>query len=184
MDEGLTGPATYMVSLGSDPDESNGHGVVSEYDVVVSVTLSETTDASVSVGSLLTFTSANWDQTQPVSVVAVSDAVSEADVESFVVSHSTTSVLATGTKYGGGVEWSPRSVYVVDDDVAKVSVVGVGMRSHSGVAQKMFSALAADGVNIKVITTSEIKVSVLIDRKYMELAVQSLHGAFGLDAVA
>lgn len=71
---------------------------------------------------------------------------------------------------------------VVDDDVAKVSVVGVGMRSHSGVAQKMFSALAADGVNIKVITTSEIKVSVLIDRKYMELAVQSLHGAFGLDA--
>lgn len=71
---------------------------------------------------------------------------------------------------------------VVDDDVAKVSVVGVGMRSHSGVAQKMFSALANDGVNIKVITTSEIKVSVLIDRKYMELAVQSLHGAFGLDA--
>lgn len=71
---------------------------------------------------------------------------------------------------------------VVDDDVAKVSVVGVGMRSHSGVAQKMFAALAADGVNIKVITTSEIKVSVLIDRKYMELAVQSLHGAFGLDA--
>ncbi len=70
---------------------------------------------------------------------------------------------------------------VVDDDVAKVSVVGVGMRSHSGVAQKMFAALAADGVNIKVITTSEIKVSVLIDRKYMELAVQSLHGAFGLD---
>ncbi|MEM7524338.1 MAG: aspartate kinase [Pseudomonadota bacterium] len=71
---------------------------------------------------------------------------------------------------------------VIDDDVAKVSVVGVGMRSHSGVAQKMFSALASDGVNIKVITTSEIKVSVLIDRKYMELAVQSLHGAFGLDA--
>lgn len=71
---------------------------------------------------------------------------------------------------------------VVDDDVAKVSVVGIGMRSHSGVAQKMFGALAADGVNIKVITTSEIKVSVLIDRKYMELAVQSLHGAFGLDA--
>ena len=71
---------------------------------------------------------------------------------------------------------------VVDDDVAKVSVVGIGMRSHSGVAQKMFSALAADGVNIKVITTSESNVSVLIDRKYMELAVQSLHGAFGLDA--
>jgi aspartate kinase len=70
---------------------------------------------------------------------------------------------------------------VVDDEVAKVSVVGIGMRSHSGVAQKMFSALAGEGINIKVITTSEIKVSVLIDRKYMELAVQALHKAFGLD---
>jgi len=71
---------------------------------------------------------------------------------------------------------------VVDDEVAKVSVVGIGMRSHSGVAQKMFSALAAEGINIKVITTSEIKVSVLIDRRYMELAVQALHDAFGLEA--
>lgn len=71
---------------------------------------------------------------------------------------------------------------VVDGDVSKVSVVGIGMKSHSGVAKTMFSALAADGVNIKVITTSEIKVSVLIDRKYTELAVQSLHAAFGLDA--
>lgn len=70
---------------------------------------------------------------------------------------------------------------VVDDEVAKVSVVGIGMRSHSGIAQRMFSALAGEGINIKVITTSEIKVSVLIDRKYMELAVQSLHKAFGLD---
>ncbi|MEM7237637.1 MAG: aspartate kinase, partial [Pseudomonadota bacterium] len=71
---------------------------------------------------------------------------------------------------------------IVDDEVAKVSVVGIGMRSHTGVAQKMFSALAADGVNIQVITTSEIKVSVLIDRRYMELAVQGLHKAFGLEA--
>ena len=70
---------------------------------------------------------------------------------------------------------------VVDDDVANVSVVGIGMRSHTGVAQKMFAALAAEGINIKVITTSEIKVSVLIDRKYMELAVQALHRAFDLD---
>jgi aspartate kinase len=69
---------------------------------------------------------------------------------------------------------------VVDDEVAKVSVVGIGMRSHSGVARTMFSALAAEGINIKVITTSEIKVSVLIDRKYMELAVQALHKVFGL----
>jgi aspartate kinase len=69
---------------------------------------------------------------------------------------------------------------VADPDVAKVSVVGVGMRSHAGVAQKMFAALAAEGVNIKVITTSEIKVSVLIDRKYLELAVRALHDAFEL----
>ncbi|MEM6974040.1 MAG: aspartate kinase [Pseudomonadota bacterium] len=69
---------------------------------------------------------------------------------------------------------------VVDDAVAKVSVVGIGMRSHAGVASKMFETLANEGVNIKVITTSEIKVSVLIDRKYMELAVQALHDAFGL----
>ena len=75
-------------------------------------------------------------------------------------------------------------VIVVDDDVAKVSVVGIGMRSHAGVAQRMFKALASENINIKVITTSEIKVSVLIDRKYMELAVQALHDAFGLDQAA
>jgi aspartate kinase len=69
---------------------------------------------------------------------------------------------------------------IVDDDVAKVSVVGIGMRSHTGVAARMFEALAAEGINIKVITTSEIKISVLIDRKYLELAVQALHDAFGL----
>jgi len=68
-----------------------------------------------------------------------------------------------------------------DTSVAKVSIVGIGMRSHAGVAQKMFKALSDDGINIKVITTSEIKVSVLVDRKYMELAVQSLHDAFDLD---
>lgn len=70
-----------------------------------------------------------------------------------------------------------------DKDVAKVSVVGIGMRSHTGVAAKMFKVLSAEGVNIKVITTSEIKISVLIDRKYMELAVQALHDAFELDKV-
>ena len=69
---------------------------------------------------------------------------------------------------------------VVDSDVAKVSVVGIGMRSHAGVAAKMFSALAAENINIKVIATSEIKISVLIDRKYMELAVQALHDTFAL----
>ena len=70
---------------------------------------------------------------------------------------------------------------VVDTDVAKVSVVGIGMRSQSGVAARMFAALAAENINIKVIATSEIKVSVLIDRKYMELAVQALHDTFELD---
>ena len=69
----------------------------------------------------------------------------------------------------------------VDEDAAKVSVVGIGMRSHAAVAARMFSALAEERVNIKVIATSEIKISVLIDRKYMELAVQALHDAFELD---
>jgi len=73
---------------------------------------------------------------------------------------------------------------VVDTDVAKVSVVGIGMRSHAGVAAKMFSCLAAENINIKVIGTSEIKISVLIDRKYMELAVQALHDAFELEKAA
>lgn len=70
---------------------------------------------------------------------------------------------------------------VADTDVAKVSIVGIGMRSHAGVAAQMFEALHAEGINIKVITTSEIKVSVLIDRKYMELAVQALHDVFELE---
>ncbi|SPJ23919.1 aspartate kinase [Palleronia abyssalis] len=72
---------------------------------------------------------------------------------------------------------------VADQDVAKVSVVGIGMRSHAGVAAHMFKALKDENVNIKVITTSEIKISVLIDRKYMELAVQALHDAFELEKI-
>ena len=73
---------------------------------------------------------------------------------------------------------------VADTEVAKVSVVGIGMRSHAGVAAQMFKALRDENINIKVITTSEIKISVLIDRKYMELAVQALHDTFGLDRAA
>jgi len=73
---------------------------------------------------------------------------------------------------------------VADTDVAKVSVVGIGMRSHAGVAAQMFKALSDEGINIKVITTSEIKISVLIDRKYMELAVQALHDTFELEKAA
>ena len=71
---------------------------------------------------------------------------------------------------------------VHDTRVAKISVVGVGMRSHAGVASTMFSALAARGINIQAITTSEIKVSVLIHEDETELAVRVLHTAYGLDA--
>ena len=68
-----------------------------------------------------------------------------------------------------------------DSKTCKVSAVGVGMRSHPGVASKMFSALAAEGINIKMISTSEIKISVVLEEKYLELAVRVLHKAFGLD---
>jgi aspartate kinase len=68
-----------------------------------------------------------------------------------------------------------------DDKIAKVSLVGVGMRSHAGVASQMFATLAEVGINIQMITTSEIKISVVIDEKYLELAVRSLHSAFGLE---
>lgn len=85
------------------------------------------------------------------------------------------------SKAAGSLDFSALDV---DEDVAKVSIVGIGMRSQTGVAHRMFQALARDGVNIKVITTSEIKVSVLIDRKYLELAVQALHDAFELDKVS
>lgn len=68
-----------------------------------------------------------------------------------------------------------------DDKITKVSIVGVGMRSHAGVASKMFKTLAQENINIQMITTSEIKISVIIDERYLELAVRSLHTAFGLD---
>ncbi len=71
---------------------------------------------------------------------------------------------------------------VVNDNVAKISIVGIGMKSHAGVANKMFATLAEKNINIQVISTSEIKVSVLIENDYTELAVRSLHTAFGLDA--
>ena len=71
-----------------------------------------------------------------------------------------------------------------DTDIAKVSIVGVGMRSHAGVASRMFEALAKENINIQMISTSEIKVSVVIEEKYLELAVRALHTAFELDAPA
>lgn len=76
------------------------------------------------------------------------------------------------------------SSVVSDDKVAKVSIVGIGMRSHAGVASLMFKTLAAENINIQMISTSEIKTSVLIEDKYMELAVRALHKAFGLETAA
>ena len=70
---------------------------------------------------------------------------------------------------------------VGDNKTCKVSAVGVGMRSHPGVASKMFNVLGAEGINIQMISTSEIKISVVIEEKYLELAVRVLHRAFGLD---
>ena len=70
-----------------------------------------------------------------------------------------------------------------DDAIVKVSIVGVGMRSHAGIASTMFKTLAAEGINIRMIATSEIKISVVVDEKYLELAVRALHSAFELDKV-
>jgi aspartate kinase len=70
---------------------------------------------------------------------------------------------------------------IENKNLAKVSIVGIGMKTHAGVAQKMFETLSEENININVISTSEIKISVLIERKYLELAVRSLHDAFGLD---
>jgi aspartate kinase len=69
-----------------------------------------------------------------------------------------------------------------DDQIAKVSIVGVGMRSHIGVANKMFKTLADNNINIQMISTSEIKVSVIIDEEHLEKAVQTLHDAFELES--
>ena len=67
-----------------------------------------------------------------------------------------------------------------DDKIVKISLVGVGMRSHAGIASTMFAALAKEGVNIRMISTSEIKISVVVDEKYLELGVRTLHDAFNL----
>ena len=71
---------------------------------------------------------------------------------------------------------------IADDKICKVSLVGVGMRSHAGVASKMFATLAKENINIQMISTSEIKISVVVEEKYLELAVRALHTAFDLDA--
>ena len=82
-----------------------------------------------------------------------------------------------------GKEIEAKSVEVTEA-IAKVSLVGVGMRSHSGVASRMFEVLSREGINIMMISTSEIKISCVIDEKYLELAIRALHAAFGLDEAA
>ena len=71
---------------------------------------------------------------------------------------------------------------VGDTKIAKISLVGVGMRSHAGIASKMFGALAEEGINIQMISTSEIKISAVVDEKYLELGVRALHAAFELES--
>ena len=71
-----------------------------------------------------------------------------------------------------------------DNTIVKISLVGVGMRSHAGIASQMFKALADEGINIRMISTSEIKISVVVDEKYLELGVRALHAAFGLEKAA
>jgi aspartate kinase len=83
------------------------------------------------------------------------------------------------TRCGDLCENGARIAY--DDSLAKVSIVGVGMRSHAGVAQRMFELLAKENINILMISTSEIRISVVIESKYVELAVRVLHDGFGLD---
>ncbi|RVU86376.1 aspartate kinase [Leucothrix sargassi] len=82
---------------------------------------------------------------------------------------------ASGEKLGA-------TEYKGDDRIAKVSIVGAGMRSHAGVATQMFKALSNEGINLRMISTSEIKISVVVDEKYLELAVRTLHEAFGLSS--
>jgi aspartate kinase len=82
-------------------------------------------------------------------------------------------IEATATELNSTVEYDP--------DIVKVSIVGLGMRSHAGIASKMFGLLAAEGINIQAISTSEIKISCIIASKYTELAVRTLHEGFGLD---
>jgi aspartate kinase len=85
-------------------------------------------------------------------------------------------IESSAKEFGASVEYDP--------DIVKVSVVGLGMRSHAGVAAKMFGLLAAEGINIQAISTSEIKISCIIAAKYTELAIRTLHEGLGLEKSA
>jgi len=122
-------------------------------------------DASINVDMIVQNISEKGDATD------LTFTVSEADLE-----HAVSVIQAHRDAIGyGDLLWDP--------NVVKVSVIGVGMRSHAGIAQRMFRTLADKGINIQVISTSEIKVSVLIEEAYTELAVRALHSAYDLDAV-
>ena len=93
-------------------------------------------------------------------------------------------MIIQNTRAGGQTDLTftvPKGSYQTDENIAKVSVIGVGMKDHSGVASTMFTALAAENINIILISTSEIRISCIIEEKYTELAVRVLHTAFGLD---
>ncbi len=125
----------------------------------------------------------------------ISDANIEVDmiVQNIAADEATTDFTFTVHRndYGRAVEildaiakeLSARQV-LGDDRIVKISLVGVGMRSHAGIASKMFAALAKEGINIRMISTSEIKISVVVDEKYLELGVRALHDAFGLEGAA
>jgi aspartate kinase len=121
-------------------------------------------DANINVDMIVQNISENGERTDLTFTVA------KADLD------RTLALLETHNKELGAERFLP------DSNVVKVSVIGVGMRSHAGVARTMFDALAARGINIKLISTSEIKISVLISEDYLELALRSLHTAYGLDA--
>ncbi len=125
----------------------------------------------------------------------ISDANIEVDmiVQNIAADEATTDFTFTVHRndYGRAVEvldaiareLSARQV-LGDNRIVKISLVGVGMRSHAGIASKMFAALAKEGINIRMISTSEIKISVVVDEKYLELGVRALHDAFGLEGAA
>ena len=90
-------------------------------------------------------------------------------------------ILEAFLKAGRHVDTVAEYIPVLDDHIAKVSVIGVGMKNHSGVASLMFNALSRENINIIMISTSEIRISCIIEEKYTELAVRALHEAFALD---
>jgi aspartate kinase len=102
---------------------------------------------------------------------------------SFTVNRSEYAKAMDALKAANGTAFKAQGI-AGDNRIAKVSVVGIGMKSHVGIASRMFRALADENINIQMISTSEIKISVVIDEKYMELAVRVLHRAFELEKVA